>query len=37
MKYLKSAFSKVHAVFALFAGINIFLGLALIFDIPFSP
>lgn len=35
MKYLKSAFSKVHAVFALFAALNIFLGFVLIFGIPF--
>lgn len=35
MKYLKSAFSKVHAVLALFVGFNIILGLALTFGIPF--
>lgn len=35
MKILNSAFSRVHLIFALFAGINIFFGLALGFPIPF--
>lgn len=35
MKFLKSGFSKLHAVLALFAGVNIVLGLALTFGIPF--
>lgn len=35
MKIMKSDFSRVHLVFALFAALNIFLGLALRFSIPF--
>lgn len=35
MKILKSAFSRVHLIFALFAGINISFGLALRFPMPF--
>lgn len=35
MKFLKSGFSKLHAVSALFAGVNIVLGFTLTFGIPF--
>ncbi|HCP15519.1 MAG TPA: hypothetical protein DIT32_07145 [Peptococcaceae bacterium] len=35
MKIFNSAFSRVHMIFALFSGINIFFGFALGFPIPF--